>query len=107
LCIVYFDILRLFISKLQRRKLSLIQTRSLKKYFQIYKQAVGKFALNSEQELNGKRDILKILTKFGNIFKHYDYCAKATVLTSDDGNREPRGTGATADGNHNVRQGWY
>jgi hypothetical protein len=32
----------LFISKLQRRKLLLIQ----KKYFQIYKQVVGKFALN-------------------------------------------------------------
>jgi hypothetical protein len=32
--------------KLHKRKLLLIQTRFLKKYFQIYKQAVGKFALN-------------------------------------------------------------
>ena len=37
---------RLFISKLQRRKLLSIQTRSLKKYFQIFRQAVRKFALN-------------------------------------------------------------
>jgi hypothetical protein len=34
---------RLFISKLQRRKLLLIQTRSLREYFQIYKETVGKF----------------------------------------------------------------
>jgi hypothetical protein len=36
----------LFISKLQRTQLQLIQTRFLKTYFQMYKQAVGKFALN-------------------------------------------------------------
>jgi hypothetical protein len=37
----------MLILNLQRRKLLLIQTRFLKKYFQIYKQGVGKFALNS------------------------------------------------------------
>jgi hypothetical protein len=37
----------LFTSKLQRRKFGLlIQIRFLNKYFQSYKQAVGKFALN-------------------------------------------------------------
>jgi hypothetical protein len=36
----------LFVSKLQKRKPSLIHTRFLKQYFQVYKQAVGKFALN-------------------------------------------------------------
>jgi hypothetical protein len=38
-------------SKLQRRKLLLTQTRFLKKYFQIYKEAVGKFALNFRSTL--------------------------------------------------------
>ena len=36
----------LFVSKLQRRKLSFVQTIFLKKYFQVHSQAVGKFALN-------------------------------------------------------------
>jgi hypothetical protein len=36
----------MFISKLQRRKLPLIHTIFLKKYFKIYKQALRKFALN-------------------------------------------------------------
>ena len=49
---------RLFISKLQRSKLLSIQTRSLKKYFQIYRQAVRKFALNfrlTYGELSGRK----------------------------------------------------
>jgi hypothetical protein len=37
---------RLFISKRQRRKHLLIRKRFVKKYFQVYKQAVGKFGLN-------------------------------------------------------------
>jgi hypothetical protein len=37
---------KLFISKLQGSNLLSIQTRTLKKYFQIYRQAVKKFALN-------------------------------------------------------------
>ena len=37
---------RPFVSKLQKRKLLLVWTRFLKKYFQVYKQTVGKFALN-------------------------------------------------------------
>jgi hypothetical protein len=44
-CYVYFCMPVCFKTS-QRRKLALIQTIFLKKYFQIYKQPVGKFALN-------------------------------------------------------------
>ena len=37
---------RPFISKLQKSKLLLIRTRFLKKYFQVYKQAVRKYTFN-------------------------------------------------------------
>jgi hypothetical protein len=47
-CFSFHISARLFISKLQRRKPLLIQTRSLNNYIfpNLYKQAVGKFALN-------------------------------------------------------------